>query len=99
MAKKKFDKRVSFTLLSGLFDCTYFIDGEFVHGYKVCFAEMNDAAQTLNVKLTKCTSDFYDAFKDKIGELYPKRIAFDENGRAVAFYSYDDDDGEDEENE
>lgn len=97
MAKKKFDKTIAFTLLSALFDCTYFIDGDFVHGYKVCYAEMNDAGQTLNAKLTKCSSDFYDAFKDLVGELFPKKIAFDENGRAVALYSYDEvEDGEEE---
>lgn len=100
MAKsKKFDKKPAFTLIAALFDCTYFIEGEFVHGYKLCYSEMNDAAQTLNANLCKCTTEFYEKYSKKVGELYPKRVAFDSNGRACSLYSYDDDDDDDDDKE
>lgn len=99
MAKsKKFDKKPAFTLIAALFDCTYFIEGEFVHGYKLCYSEMNDSAQTLGAYLTKSTPEFYEKYSGKVGELYAKRVAFDSNGRACSLYTYDDED-EDEENE
>lgn len=100
MAKsKKFDKKPAFTLIAALFDCTYFIEGEFVHGYKIAYSEINDNAQTLGAYLTKCTPEFYEKYSKQVGELFPKRIAFDSNGRACSLYSYDVDEDEDEDEE